>query len=138
MSSVVTVVETNPVSNCRYLLIGAPDAGLVGAIALGYAVQELQMVEVGSMESDGFPPVMVVHQGDPKPPLRLFSKGDTIALASEIPIDPILIPQVAASIVDWAKAKKAQLIISLSGIAVQNRLDIDVPAVYGVGSWADV
>lgn len=138
MSDVVTVVETNPIRRCRYCLVGAPDVGLVGAIALGYIIHEQQMAEVGYLESETLPPVMVVHQGEPKPPLRLYGKGDIVTLAAEIPVDPGLMPQVARSIVDWAGAKGVELVISLSGVAVQNRLEIDVPAVYGVGSSPSV
>jgi len=134
----VTVVEKTPVDRCRYCLVGVPDVGLVGSIALSYVVQEQQMAEVGHIESDAFPPVIVVHNSDPKPPMRLYSKGDVVAVVSEIPIDPRLIPSIARSIVDWAWSKRVELLIALSGIAVQNRLEIDVPTVYGVGSSPSV
>lgn len=138
MSRVATIVEAASIKRCRYCLIGVPDVGLVGSIALGYIIHEQEMTEVGHLESDMLPPVMVVHDGDPKPPLRLYSKGDIVALISEIPIDPAFLPPMTRSIVDWAKAKGAELLISLSGIAVQNRLEIDVPAVYGIGSSREV
>lgn len=134
----VTIVETSPTRRFKYCLVGFPDVGLSGSIALGYTIQEQQMVEVGYLESDALPPVIVVHQGDPKQPLRIYDKGDIAALISEIPIDPRVIPSMARSIVDWAKAKNVELLIALSGIAVQNRLEIEVPAVYGVGSTPSV
>jgi uncharacterized protein len=135
-SGSVTVVETAPIKECKYCLVGVPDVGLVGSIALGYVILEQQMVEVGYLESDAFPPIIVVHQGDPKHPLRLYSKGNIVAAISEMPIEARLIPLVAQTIVDWAKSKNAEILIALSGIAVQNRLEIDVPGIYGVGSSA--
>jgi uncharacterized protein len=132
----VIVVETAPIKECKYCLVGAPDVGLVGSIALGYVILEQQMAEVGHLESDAFPPIIVVHQGDPKHPLRLYSKGNIVAVISEMPIDARLIPLVARSIVDWAESKNAEILIALSGIAVQNRLEIDIPAIYGIGSSA--
>ena len=138
MSNVVTIVETTPINRCKYFLVGTPDVGLAGAIASGYIIREQQMTETGYLESEAFPPVMVVHQGDPKPPLMLFSKDDIVVLSSEIPIDPGLIPHIARSIIDWSKAKGVELLISLSGIAVQNRLEIEKPEVYGIGSSASV
>jgi len=133
-SRVVTIVETTPINKCKYCLVGVPDVGLVGTIALSYIIQEEQMAEVGHLESDALPPVIVVHNGDPKSTLRLYHKGDLVAVVSEIPIDPQIIPSVARSVVDWVKSKNVKLLIALSGIAVQNRLEIDLPVVYGVGS----
>jgi uncharacterized protein len=134
----VTIVETSPINHCRYCLVGFPDVGLVGSIALGYTIEEQQMTEIGYMESDAFPPVIVVHKGNPKQPLRLYSKGDTVSLVSEIPLDPRLIPYVARSIIDWAKSKNVEMLIAISGVAVQNRLEIDVPTVFGIGSSQSV
>ena len=134
MNQSITIVETAPIKRCRYCLIGAPDVGLVGSIALSYIIQEEQMTEVGYLDSEMLPPVMVVHRDDPKPPIRLYNKGDLVIVASEIPIDPRLIPYLARSIVNWVKDKGAELLISLSGIVVQNRLELEVPAVYGIGS----
>jgi uncharacterized protein len=134
----VTIVETSPINHCKYCLVGFPDVGLVGSIALGYTIEEQQMTEVGYLESDAFPPVIVVHHGDPKQPLRLYVKGDIVSLVSEIPIDSRLMPFVARSIVDWAKSKNVELLIAISGIAVQNRLEIEVPAVFGIGSSPSV
>jgi len=134
----VTVVETIPKDRYKYCLVGTPDVGLAGSIAISYLIQEQQMTEVGYFESDVLPPVMVVHQGNPKPPVRIYSKGDIAAVISEIPIEPHLMPTIARSIIDWVQSKNIELLISLSGIAVQNRLDIDVPTVYGVGSTSSV
>jgi uncharacterized protein len=92
------------------------------------------MVEIGHFESDTFPPVIVVHKGEPKHPLRIYSKGDVGVVVSEIPIDAQLITPIVNSIVEWVKSKDVEIIIVLSGIAIPNRLEIEVPEVYGVGS----
>ena len=134
----MTVVETSPINRCRYCLVGFPDVGLVSSIALGHAILEAQMTEVGHMESDEFPPVIVVHDGAPKPPLRLYQKNDVIFVVSEMPIDFNFITPIARSLVDWAESKNVELLITTSGIAVPNRLEIEVPEVYGVASSAAV
>jgi uncharacterized protein len=130
----VTIVETKSIEKCRYCLVGVPDVGLVGSIALSYTVQEGQMTEVGYIESNALPPVIVVHGGDPKPPIRLYRSGDVVVTVSEISIDYHLITPITHAIVDWVKSKGVELLISLSGMAVPNRLEIDVPDVYGVAS----
>ena len=130
----VRVIEATPISRCKYCLIGVPDVGLVGSIALSYLIHEQAMTEIGHLESDAFQPVVVVHRGDPKPPCRLYRKDDLIAVISEIPIDAPLISSTARAVVEWAGAKHTELVIALSGVAVPNRLDLEVPAVYGVAS----
>jgi uncharacterized protein len=134
----VNIVETTPIDECRYFLIGVPDVGLAGSIALSYVIQEKEMNEVGYLESDAFPPVLVVHDGEPRSPFRLYRKDDVIAMISEIPIELKLLPKIARSIVDWAKSKGVELLITLSGIAVQNRLDIEIPKVYCIASSPSV
>lgn len=137
-SSRVTVVETRPIDRCRYCVVGFPDVGLVSSIALGHAVLEAKMAEFGHLESDDFPPVIVVHDGVPKPPMRLYRRNSVVSVVSEMPVDFNFITPVTRSLVDWAKSKHVELLVTTSGIAVPNRLEIDVPEVYGVASSPDV
>ena len=133
-SSRVTVVETTPIDRCRYCVVGFPDVGLVSSIALGHAILEAKMAEFGHLESDDFPPVIVVHDGAPKPPMRLYRRNSVVSVVSEMPVDFNFITPVTRSLVDWVKSKHVELLVTTSGIAVPNRLDIDVPEVYGVAS----
>jgi uncharacterized protein len=135
MSSIrVTVVETTPIDSCRYCVVGFPDVGLVSSIALGHAVLEAKMAEFGHLESDDFPPVIVVHDGVPKPPMRLYRRNSVVSVVSEMPVDFNFITPITRSLVDWVKSKHVELLVTTSGIAVPNRLEIDVPEVYGVAS----
>jgi len=129
----VRIIETGPIGKVRYCLIGLPDVGLVGIIAVNFIIRKLEMEEVGYLESDTFPPVVVIHGSQPKAISRLYRKEDLIALTSEVPFDPKVLPPLARSIVDWVK-RRGGTILSASGIAVPNRLEIDVPKVYGVGT----
>lgn len=134
----VVVVESSPMKKVKYCIIGVPDAGLVGVIAASYIISSLKMTETGHLESDMFPPVMVVHDGNPKPPFRVYNKEDVTIITSEIPISPETLFQTARCIVDWIKSKNVELLISITGIAVPNRLEIDAPTVYGVGNQPSV
>ena len=134
----VKVVETKPIDECRYCLISVPDVGLVGSIALSYIIQETEMTEVGYLESDAYPPVVVIHKGEPKSPFRIYRKDDVIAIISEIPIELETLPQTARSVVDWAETKNVEVLTTLSGIAVQNRLEIETPQVYSIASSPSV
>jgi len=130
----VTVVETSPLDKYKYCLLGVPDVGLVGSIALGYVIQQQHMNERGYIDSPGFPPVIVIHEGKPLTPFRLYRQKELAAIISEIPIEPSMLVETARAIVSWAKTKDVQLLIVVSGTAVLNRLEIDEPEVYGVGS----
>ncbi|MCP8304359.1 MAG: proteasome assembly chaperone family protein [archaeon] len=120
---------------------GFPDVGLVGVIASSYLVDKLELVEVAHIESALFPPVMVLHKGILTEPVRMFSNGKIIVVTSEIAIPPKAIYDLADVLSDWFKEKKAKLVVSLSGIPVQNRMEIDTPSVYGVGNsekWMNI
>lgn len=132
------MVETTPIDSCRYCVVGFPDVGLVSSIALGHAVLEAKMAEFGHLKSDDFPPVIVVHDGAPKPPMRLYRRNSVVSVVSEIPVDFNFITPITRSLVDWVKSKHVELLVTTSGIAVPNRLEIDVPEVYGVASSPDV
>ncbi|MEM2093885.1 MAG: PAC2 family protein [Candidatus Bathyarchaeia archaeon] len=134
MQSLVSMVETKPVKQVKYCLLGSPDVGLVGAIAVSYVIQTLKMEAVASLDSDILPPLIVIHKGAPQGPFRAYLKNDLAALISEIPVEPHTIAPVARAIVEWVQSKEAEALISISGVPVENRLDIDVPKVYGVGT----
>jgi uncharacterized protein len=92
------------------------------------------MDERGYIDSPSFPPVIVIHEGKPLTPFRLYRQKELAAIISEIPIEPSMLVETARAIIAWAKTKDVQLLIAVSGTAVPNRLEIDEPEVYGVGS----
>jgi len=130
----VTIVETAPIGSIKHCIVGLPDVGLVGLIAVSHIIHSLEMPEVGHFESDILPPIVVIHKGDPKAPFRVYSKEKLAIITSEVPFSTATLPMLARAIVDWAKSKEVELLISVSGTAVQNRLDIENPAVYGIGA----
>ena len=130
----IRFVESEPLSSLKNMVIGLPDVGLVGLISVNHIIKSLNAKEIGYVESDIFPPVIVVHNGEPKVPVRFFHNDDTVFLTSEIPIPTSAISKVANGLLEWIKTKNGSLVISVSGIAVQNRMDIDVPEVFGVTS----
>jgi uncharacterized protein len=116
------------------IIVGIPDVGLVGLIAVGHLIHSLGMNEIGYFESEALPPVIILHNGDPKAPIRLYNKNDIILIISEIPLSSQIIYPLAKSIVRLAKQNEAKILINLSGLAVPNRLEIDKPKVYGIAT----
>ncbi|MCX8205143.1 MAG: proteasome assembly chaperone family protein [Candidatus Nezhaarchaeota archaeon] len=133
MTSEVEVVESArlEVEGAR-AIEGLPDVGLVGAIATSYLVETLGVDEVAYVDSELLPPVMVLHKGRLKSPVRIHASGDLLLLVSEIAIPVEVLPTLVKALTSWFKEKHVELMISLGGIPVPNRLDIETPAVYGV------
>jgi len=128
------ITESKPVPPVKHCLVGMPDTGLTGMIAVSHIVHALDLPEIGHIESDILPPVMVIHKGDPKVPIRLFGDDKLVVMTSETPINTMAIAPLSRTLVNWALAKKVEVLVSLSGVAVQNRLEIDIPQVYGVST----
>ncbi|MEM2896061.1 MAG: PAC2 family protein [Candidatus Bathyarchaeia archaeon] len=116
------------------VIVGIPDVGLVGLIAAGHLIQSLGMKEVGYFESEALPPIMIFHNGDPKAPIRIYSKDDLILIISEIPLPASLLYPLAKSIVKLAKKYEAKFLIDLSGLSIPDRLEVERPTVYGIGT----
>ena len=124
------IIETEPVPKQAVVINGLPDVGLVGLLAASHIISSMKLREVGAIESDLFPPMIVLHGGVPKAPVRIFSGNGLAVIISETVIPGSLIRPLANSLVEWASERGIKLMLSLGGMAVANRQDIDVPTVF--------
>jgi uncharacterized protein len=62
--------------------------------------------------------------------VRIFANESLVVLTSETVIPVSLLRPLANRLVDWAQSKSARLVLSLGGMAVANRQDIDIPKVF--------
>ena len=134
MSESVKIVEKKPVPSEATMIIGLPDVGLVGLIATSYLISELDLEEIAYMDSDLLPPVVVLHEGLPHAPLRMYGNKNLIAVISELAIPAPAIYTITREIVDWAQAKKVKRILSIGGIPTENRQTIKEPEVFAAAS----
>ena len=130
----VKIVEKAPIPSGATMLIGLPDVGLVGLIATSYLITELELEEIAYMESDLLPPVVVLHNGLPHAPVRIYGNEKLIAVISELAIPAPAVYTVMRELVDWAQIKKVKQIISMGGIPTENRQTISAPEVFGAAS----
>ena len=128
------VVEKEKVPEGPTVVVGLPDVGLVGVIATHYLIRKLGLREVAYVRSDLLPPIAVLHGGLPHSPVRVFGDKGLVVIFSETAVPADAVAPLSKAIVDWCREKKAKLIISLSGIPVPNRQDIDKPGVFGAAS----
>jgi len=138
MPKEIKIVEKEGIKvDSPVVIEGFPDVGLVGTIAASHIVDQLGLNEIAYIESSVFPPVMVLHKGILTEPARIFGNEKILLVTSEIAIPPYVIYDLAKALADWFKKKGAKLVISLTGIPVQERMEIENPMVFGVGNGDD-
>ncbi|MEM3019429.1 MAG: PAC2 family protein, partial [Candidatus Bathyarchaeia archaeon] len=83
MSQSVNIIERGSVPEAPIIIAGLPDVGLVGVIAGLHLATSLGMEDVGSIESDLFPPLVRLHKGLPRAAVRILRSGNIILILSE-------------------------------------------------------
>lgn len=116
------------------LIFSYPDTGLVGVIASSYIINELKLVEVGGVESHALAHIVVIHEGIPKPPIRMYAGKDLLVVFTDVVLSPNLQVVLASALVDYARLRGVEYIICPSGIPAPNRLDVDELKTYYVSS----
>jgi uncharacterized protein len=140
MEEVVRIVEVDGVEHKEPIVIeGLPDVGLVGTIASSYIVEKMGYKEIGYIESDLFVPVMVIHEGKLKTPFRIYSDedGSVVVVLSEVAVPPKAVYPLTTALAEWFHKIGAKLVISIKGLPVKNRMDIEKPEVFAVGNTED-
>ena len=138
MAEIIKIVEKKPVPFGVLMINGLPDVGLVGLIATSHIISELDLNEIAYMDSDLLPPIVVLHEGLPHAPLRIFGNSNLLATISETAIPANGIYAVIRHLVRWGQAKNVKLMISIGGLPVPNRQDISEPKVYGIGTTPEL
>ena len=133
----VKILEKKKVPSNATMLFGFPDVGLVGVIAAEHLISELNLTEMAYMDSELLPPMIVLHEGLPHSPIRIFGNDGMLLAVSETPVSADTIYPVMYSLIDWGKSKNAKIMISLSGIPMQERQDAKELKVFVAASDAE-
>lgn len=136
MSELVRIVEKKPVPSDAIVVQGLPDVGLVGLIATAHIVSQFDLQEIAYVDSNLLPPIVVLHNGLPHSPLRIFANKNLIAIISEMPIEADAVQPITKALVNWVESKKARITISIGGMPVPDRQNIKDPKVFGAASNA--
>jgi uncharacterized protein len=123
LSEEVKIIEKTKVPSGATLVFGFPDVGLVGVIAASHLIDELNLSEVAYLDSKLLPPLIVLHEGLPHSSIRIFGKDNILLAISEAPVPVDVIYPIMDALIDWAKSKNVKMMISLSGIPIQDRQD---------------
>ena len=114
------------------LIEGYPGVGLVGHIAANFLVRELGMEMIGYVESPFIPPMALILEGKPNPPLRFYGKDNVIVAVADIYVPPTLVNEIAKEIVNYLKEMNAGKVVSMGGIGIgffKEQMDV-----WGVGA----
>lgn len=134
-------IETTNKLSRPSVIVGIPEMGLVGTIAASYLVDHLGLPEIASVESDLLPQVVVVHNSEPKEPIRIFGKGMLAVAVSEVPLMARLSYEFASALVRWTKAKQGKMVVGVTGIPSEDRVESGgnkTPTVLAVTNDADL
>jgi len=138
LSEEVKIIEKKEVPSGAIMLFGFPDVGLVGVIAASHLIEELNLSEVAYMDSKLLQPLIVLHEGLPHSSIRIFGNHNILLAVSETPISADIIYRVMYALIDWGKNKKAKMMISLSGIPIEDRQDAKELKVFAAASSPEV
>ena len=103
-----------------------PSAGFVSSIVAHYLVDRLGLTFVGGARGPGLPPVCLVQEGKPLPPLRFYAgepichmdRCDKVVLiASEIQVNADLTLSLADTILDWVEASGASQVMMIDSFS---------------------
>jgi uncharacterized protein len=135
----VRIIEKKEVPLGAIMLYGFPDVGLVGVIAASHLISELEnLEEVAYMDSKLLPPLIVLHEGLPHSPIRIFGNNDVLLAVSETAMPADTIYPIMNALIDWGKSKKVRMMVSLSGIPIQERQDAQELKVFAAASDSEM
>lgn len=134
MQKEVRIIEKEKIPQDAVMLFGFPDVGLVGVIAASHLISELNLTEVAYVDSRLLPPLIVLHQGLPHSPIRIFGNHEVLLAVSETAISADTIYPIMHTLIDWGRDRNVKLMVSMSGIPVQDRQNLKRLEVFAAAS----
>ncbi len=115
MSAKIRIRELKPLNlEGGYLIDGFPSVGFSSAIATESMIHTSQFELAGVIDSENFPPISIVKDGEPNFPTRIFVNEDLKVgiFLSFLTLDQSLHRVTAKTMLKWAKEHKIGLIVS--------------------------
>ena len=115
MEQEIHIKEINPINiESGVIINGFPSSGITSAIATESLINTSSFELGGIIDSERFPPISIIKNGMPNYPARVFVNNDlkVAVFSSYLTLDVSLHRTAARLMLDWAKEKKASLIVS--------------------------
>ena len=127
------------------IIDGFPSVGLVSSIVANYLIALLKMEYIAVMDSDSFPTLSLIRNGEPLGPARVYARPDikageqqVVVFSTELQPSAALLRDIGTAVMDFAVAQKCKMIISAGGLIVEREEGEEDEggeiAVYGIGS----
>ncbi|MCS7107045.1 MAG: PAC2 family protein [Acidilobaceae archaeon] len=132
--------EYSHITRPRFLIVGLPDVGLVGEIAVQHIVRSLGLSFKAGVDSYSLlPPVAVARRGEVLSPIRVYGDedGKVVALLTDIALNPRSIVPLSLAIVEYARLKGVEYVLGLTGAVNPERAEMERPGVHWVASTSE-
>jgi len=103
------------------VLEGSPELGLIGNIIGWLLVEELNMEEIGYIDSKYFPPLAVLYKGKAIHPFRVYATEGIVMFLSDFIVPPEVTYDMTNAIVDWMDRNNSKEIITFNSIVVREK-----------------
>lgn len=100
-SDIVRIASYAPTAREVILVAGFPGSGLVGSIAVNYLTEKFGFTYLGCVSSPLLTATSAAVNGLARPSVRLYEKGNIIALVSDVPIPDEAAYEIPLAVVDW-------------------------------------
>jgi uncharacterized protein len=147
MGAEIEIVELKKMDLRDAVIIdGFPSVGLVSSIVANYLIALLKMEYIGVMDSNMFPTVSLIRNGEPLGPARVYARPNlkpgeqqVVVFSTELQPSSNLLRPIGSAMLDFAQERKCRMIISAGGLIVEGEPDEDEEElgeinVYGIGS----
>ncbi|BBG23788.1 hypothetical protein IC006_1083 [Sulfuracidifex tepidarius] len=123
------------VAKPTYVILGLPDAGLVGGISTEFLISNGNFKEFAQVYSEShLPPISHISSGIAKSPISLYHRDNFILVHSWAAIPSGSVQALASALVEYLSKFSPALIISITGLPVQNRLDLEKPSPFWIAN----
>lgn len=105
------------------VLEGSPELGLIGNILGWLLVEELNMKQIGYIDSKDFPPLAVLYKGIAIHPFRIYSSKGIVLFLSDFIIPPNVSYDMSQAIVEWMEKNNSKELITFNSMVVMEKTD---------------
>ena len=127
----ITVSELKQIDVDGGVLIdGFPSTGVTNAVATESIIHATQLELVGVLDSDGFPPISIIKNGEPNYPTRIYANQElkVAVFSSYLTLHQSMQRDAANVMLDWAKKHGISHIVSSATMKTKSQ-DSDIIAV---------
>lgn len=145
----IEIVEFKDIDLTNSMLVVAfPTVGLISSIAGHFIIDSLKLQPIGTVLSNKFMPASVIHKSIPSPPVRIYAgekkcgprevcKKLVIVISEFMPSLEIIKPLVDI-LLEWAKKKGCEIILSMEGTHAVGKPKDKKAKVYGIASTPEM